>query len=435
MLTPEQTRVDVRLRAALQSQTLPSELVVSGPAGTGKTYGILAVLHCLLADYQGLRFLICRKTRKALTESALVTYEQGILEADGMGSIASSCRRQQRDAYRYPNGSELVVAGIDDPEKIKSSDWDLIYANEATELSENDWEFLGSRLDRPGRTTRLGHLLGDCNPDSPHHWIKRRESDGTLELWVTLHEANPVMHDGANWTEQGTRYLERLERSLTGVRYQRLRRGVWAGAEGMVYDEWDDAVHLVDPAPIPPEWTRFRSIDFGYTNPFICQWWAQDPDGRLVLYRELYGTKRLVSDWAEDIKRLSEGERIEATVADHDAEDRATLAKAGIGTAAARKAVKPGIELVQQRLRKAGDGKPRLTVHKRCRANTADRDLLGGGKPTCTSDEFAGYVWAKAMDGRPEKEEPQKLGDHGMDAMRYLVAHVDRLGQYSAGAW
>jgi PBSX family phage terminase large subunit len=434
MMTPEHKRVDVRLKRAITSGELERESVWSGPAGTGKTYGILAVLHCLLADNAGLRFLIVRKTRKALTESALVTYEQVVLVADGMDRIASNCHRKQRSSYVYPNGSEFVVAGVDDPEKIKSSDWDLIYANEATELTENDWEFLSSRLDRPGRTSRLGYLIGDCNPDAPTHFLKQRDDTGKTRLYGTTHEANPVMHDGKDWTEQGERYLKRLD-ALTGVRYLRLRKGLWAGAEGVVYDEWDATLHVIDPITIPPEWRRIRSIDFGFTNPFVCQWWAVDGDGRLHLYRELYGTRKIVSDWAADILRLSEGESIEHTIVDHDAEDRATLHKTGIQTLPAKKNVKGGIELVQQRLRKAGDGKPRVFIHRNARVNQADTELLEARKPLCTAQEFDGYTWATATETRAAKEEPVKLNDHGLDAMRYAVAYIDGLGQYSAGAW
>ena len=41
------------------------------------------------------------------------------------------------------------------------------------------------------------------------------------------------------------------------------------------------AVHVVDPFDIPTDWSRYLSIDFGYTNPFVAQWWALDHDGRL----------------------------------------------------------------------------------------------------------------------------------------------------------
>lgn len=275
--------------------------------------------------------------------------------------------------------------------------------------------------------------MGDCNPDSPNHWIKKRAEAGQTDLWVTTHEANPAMYDGRNWTEAGRRYIARLD-TLTGVRYLRLRKGLWAGAEGIIYDEFEPATHVIDGIPIPPEWRRFRSVDFGYTNAFVCQWWAMDGDGRLHLYRELYGTKRIVSDWAKDIIRLSEGEKIEATITDHDAEDRATLDASGIGSFPAWKQVKPGIEAVQQRLRKQGDGRPRLYLHRNALVSR-DPLLVEAKKPVGTLEEIEGYVWAPGPDGKAAKEEPLKVSDHGMDAMRYIVAHVDGLGCYSAGAY
>jgi hypothetical protein len=74
------------------------------------------------------------------------------------------------------------------------------------------------------------------------------------------------------------------------------------------------------------QWRKIRAIDFGYVNPFVCQWWAIDNDGRMFRYRELYMTGRTVKDHADKINLLSSGESYEATICDHDAEDRATLA-------------------------------------------------------------------------------------------------------------
>src|SRR5690606_41109593 len=82
----------------------------------------------------------------------------------------------------------------------------------------------------------------------------------------------------------------------------RLRRGVWDAAEGMVYSDYLDAVHVVDTFPIPDHWTRYLAVDFGYTNPFVALWWAEDPDGRLYLYRVIYHTRRTVDQHARDRK-------------------------------------------------------------------------------------------------------------------------------------
>lgn len=410
---------------------MPDELVISGPAGTGKTFSILRVLHCLASDEDNLRILFLRLTRASLSESVLACYEQEILPDDGMEALAHGSRRPFRHAYYYPNGSEIVVGGMDRPDKILSTNWDIVFINECREVPESTWEMISTRLNRPGRREDMGFLIGDTNPDAPTHWIRKREQAGLLELWPTVHEANPALWDGCDWTDAGIRNLERLDR-LTGVRALRLYKGIWAGVEGQVYDEWDDAVHCIEPFKIPDDWPRYRSIDFGFSNPFVCQWWAHDWDGRLYLYRELYGTNRIVSDWAELIKQHTGDERIEWTVCDHDAEDRATLDECGIRTRPASKSVKRGIEAVQMRLRIAGDGKANLFILKNSLVE-ADPRLVESKKPTCLIDEVSGYIWAPALPNRPAKEEPVKLHDHGCDCMRYAVAEVDGLSTHAAG--
>ena len=193
-------------------------------------------------------------------------------------------------------------------------------------------------------------------------------------------------------------------------------------AEGVVYPEWDPDVHLVDWQEIPAEWPRIRAIDFGYTNPFVCLWAALDGDGRLWVYRQIYHTERTVARHSKDIKRLSQGERYKrGTVADHDAEDRATLAENGIRTSPARKAISVGLEKVRERLKVAGDGKPRLFVLRDCLAER-DQSLGEAGKPWALDQEFDAYIWAE---GRAKGDQPVKEHDHGMDALRYLIMQID----------
>ncbi len=407
---------------------MPRELVIAGPAGTGKTRGVLNFLHCLCRDYPDLRVLIMRARRSDLTESTLVTFEQEVLAADGCAHLAEGVQRKQRHSYRYPSGSEIVLAGLDrSPTKVRSSAWDIIYANEASELAEASWEEASSRLERPGRSSRFGWLIADTNPAWPTHWLKKRCDAGRAVLWTTLHQANPAMWTRAGWTAAGLRYLAKLE-TLTGHRLQRLRYGKWVSAEGAVYDGFRADLHVIQPFPIPYAWTRYRVVDFGFTNPFVVQWWAQDPDGRLYRYREMYRSRRTVAQWSERILASSGPERLyQATVADHDREDRETMHNAGILTVPAFKAVIPGIEAVQERLIVRADGKPRLFFFADSHALWDGRDdaLAEEGKPTSTLEEIESYRWAKATEGKATKEEPVKLNDHGCDAMRYLVAYAD----------
>lgn len=395
-------------------------MLIEGPAGTGKSRACLEKLHYCAIQHPGMRGLIVRKTHASLTGSGLVTFIEKVLHPlDRVRFFGGSADKPP--AYIYPNGSQLLVGGLDKPSKIMSTEFDLIYVQEATEATEDDWESLTSRM-RNGAMP-YQQLLADCNPGPPTHWLNLRCERGRTVRLVSRHQDNPTITP---------EYLDLLG-NLTGFRKARLFEGRWAAAEGLVYD-FDAAVHLVDRFDVPASWRRLRAIDFGYTNPFVCHWWAVDPDGRMYLYRELYMSGTLVEDHAERIKALSTGERYAATVADHDAEDRATLQRRGVATTPAFKAITPGIQAVQARLKRAGDGKPRLFVLRDCLVER-DEVLAEAKRPFSTAQEFDGYVWPKGADGKPVKEEPVKVDDHGMDTARYAVAWVDSLASVGAGAF
>jgi phage terminase large subunit len=303
-----------------------------------------------------------------------------------------------------------------------------IYVQEATELTEDDWEALTTRL-RYGRVS-FQQIMADCNPSAPHHWLKQRADRGATQLIYCRHEDNPRLFDDDEWSPEGTEYLRRLD-ALTGVRYERLRLGHWAAAEGLIYDMFDPAVHLYKAMGHPPDsWTRWWGVDFGFTNPFCWQAWAQDPDGRLYLYKEIYRTQTLVEDHARAIiaaTRTAHGREPppREVVCDHDAEGRATLeSKLGLSTTAAHKSVLEGIEAVKARLKVQPDGKPRLYI---CRDALIERDqaLVQASKPECTQSEILEYIW----DDKAKKEQPRKEADHGLDALRYVVAAVDLVGR------
>lgn len=399
------------------------EWILDGPAGTGKSRVCLEKLNALAEKYAGCRLAIVRKARAALTETALVTFEDHVRPR----CDTTNQKRRVRQSYEYPNGSEIIVAGIDNPIKLMSAEFDAIYVQEATELTVNDWEFLSTRL-RNG-VVPYQQLFGDCNPGPPSHWLNKRMDAGLTERILSRHEENPRLYTPkGQLTAFGGSYMTRLDK-LTGARKQRLRYGKWVASEGVVLENYDAAVHLIDPFPIPPEWRRFRVVDFGFTHPFVCQWYAVDPDGRMYRYREVYKTKRTVKEHAAQIKALSAGERYEAFITDHDAEDRATLeGELGVKTRAAQKAVTTGIQAVLDRLALADDGRPRLYFF---RGALAERDPLLIDEttdlstgPTCTEEEVDEYVWAKGAGGETLKEQPVKEGDHGVDCVRYACMYL-----------
>lgn len=399
------------------------EIVLSGPAGTGKSYAILQKLHLIALKYPGVRLLMVRKTRRSLTESGMVTYWQKV--RPDLDRVQWKPSMQQ---YQYPNGSILAVGGLDRPSKIMSSEWDVIYAQEATELTENDWEACTIRL-RNGKMP-YQQLIGDCNPDAPTHWLKQRAVNGKTTMLESRHEDNPLLFSAEGLiTEEGSRYITMLE-ALTGVRLARYRYGLWSSAEGTVYEQdWDRSRNIVDNFPIPPEWPRYMAIDFGVNHPFVCLWAAIDPDGCIVIYRQIYMTNRLVEDHAKQIKHFSRwgqsnGDPLpRAIICDHEANSRGTLERhLGLMTIRAQKNVTAGIQLVASRFRAGKDGQPRIKIFRNSLVEL-DRELSLKKQPTCLEDEPESYVWKQNSAG--VMDEPEKENDHALDALRYLVAHFD----------
>lgn len=428
------------------------EVLVSGPAGTGKSRACLEKLNMLALLNPGMRGLIVRKTLASLGSTALVTWREHVVpELLANGSVVFyGGSSEEPPQYRYNNGSAVMIGGMDRATRVMSSEYDAIYVQEAIELTTTDWEALTTRL-RNGKVS-FQQLIADTNPDVPTHWLKVRSDRGDTVMLESRHEDNPILFDDAGQlTPAGVDYVEGKLDKLTGVRHARLRRGLWVAAEGVIYEGYDPAIHLVDRFYIPKHWTRWWSVDFGFTNPTVIQWWAEDPDGRLYLYREIYRTRRLVEDHAKDalaavtrpVKGVAQvpGEDIKdavaagrrewieprprAVICDHDAEDRATLERhLGLSTVAATKTVKDGIEAVMARLRPAGDGKPRLFL-VRDAVVERDPELVDAKKPASTAEEIPGYIWAPAPDGKPSKDQPLKVDDHGCDGMRYVVAECD----------
>jgi PBSX family phage terminase large subunit len=402
------------------------EILAEGPAGTGKSRAILEKLYILAGKYPGSRLAMVRKTRKSITQSVQVTWEDKVLPPDWRNYIQWHGQKQE---YRFPRiqgrQSRVIVLGMNDKERIKSTEFDVIFVNEGTELSVDDYELLLSRM-RNG-TVPYQQMLIDTNPGAPHHWLNKRASSDAMRRIKTTHEDNPAVTP---------EYLALLDQ-LTGVRYKRLRMGVWVAAEGMVYDEWDRDTMVIPPRRLPPNTHRYITVDFGWSNAFVAQWWAHDRQNDTVtMYREIYHGQRRVEQHAHQMYKLSARENIEAIITDWDAEDRETIAahwheEQFCGWEAesspppllkANKDIESGIQAVKQRLATS-----RILFYEDATVEI-DPSLKERGRPTSTVEEFDSYEWDVRQSnilGEIHKEVPKKKDDHGMDAMRYFVRFLD----------
>ncbi len=148
-------------------------LVLKGGGGSGKSiFAGRKILERAISE-PGHRFLVCRKVARTLRESCFRQILGQLIEH----YPSSGYKANKSDmAISFPNGSEIIFAGLDDVEKLKS-----IYAitgiwiEEASELLEGDFNQLDIRL--RGETREYKQIILSFNPISITHWLKKRFFD------------------------------------------------------------------------------------------------------------------------------------------------------------------------------------------------------------------------------------------------------------------
>jgi len=373
------------------------EILFDGPAGTGKTRAGVekAVLQAM--KYPGCRILFVRKTRASLTESVLVTLETHVVPGQPW---TRGQKRSHRQAYNLPNGSTIVCGGLDNVDRIMSTEYDAIYLFEATEATLDDWEKLLTRL-RNG-IMPYQQAVADCNPSHPKHWLKERADAGKMKRIMSRHQDNPKVSED---------YLASLS-ALSGHRRARLYEGKWCAAEGLIYDMWDEAVFMRKPDSFEPV-RCIIGIDEGYTNPCSKHLYLVDNDGRMYIAEEDYRTQQLEADVVAIVRQWCDKYQgiLETVVADPSAAKLiASLEAAGVPVTPANNNVYDGIKAGQERMSVAGDGQPRLFVDPSCKAFV---------------EEIGGYIWKENRDGTHE-DKPVKQNDHAMDEYRYVSMYLSQ---------
>ena len=242
----------------------------------------------------------------------------------------------------------------------------------------------------------------NCNPDGPYHWFKTDWIDKVKEKNILyLHF---TMDDNLSLSEQ---IKKRYESNFSGVFYQRYILGLWVVAEGIIYDMFSEANHIVDKfihSEIPK---YYVSCDYGTQNATVFLLWESSPDGKWYCIDEYYysgreeNTQKTDNDYADDYEAFIGDKHIEAIIVDPAAASFiAELRKRGHRVKKARNDVLDGIRFVGMLL---NTGK--IYFHSKCKN---------------TIKEFSSYVWDTQASEKRGEDKPLKQHDHAMDAVRYF---------------
>jgi PBSX family phage terminase large subunit len=370
------------------------ELLLSGPAETGKTLAACWKTHLISCKYPGAQGALVMETYASIPGTVFLTMKRIIKDAP----VEVYGGDNKPEKLLYSNGSVIWIGGMDNPNKVLSGERDFIQVCQAEQLKLDAWEIMTTRVTGRGAIYPYPQIFGDCNPGGSKHWILQRAKAGSLQLINSIHDDNPTLYkrDG-QLTEQGKKTMARLE-ALTGVRYKRLRLGIWATADGAVFDMFDSDKHVKKKTR--DNFREFRlTLDEGYTNPAVILVLGIDNDGRRHIFEEFYERGKLEKDIVNKAKEL--GTKYNTNVATVDAAAAgliAALRNEGFNVRGGKGRILDRIHAIQNDLAVQGDGRPRLTID-----------------PSCVNsiNDFESYEW------KPDKDEPRKENDHAPDALGY----------------
>lgn len=283
------------------------EVLYGGAAGGGKSCAIVMDALMRTLKYPGTSAYIFRRTygelEQTVIKEAIARYPREV------GSYHSG-----RHQFTLINGSRICFrhcSCVQDKFDYKGVEVQFLYFDELTSFEWEVYDFLKTRLRAKKSLGVVPLVRAASNPgDIGHGWVKkmfvdagpymsmvRREvySDAlkrqkvvALQYIPALATENPFITDD---------YIFELEQKPDALR-RALLNGDWDAFEGQVFTEfvndpshYQDRLytHVIDPFPIPANWHRHVSFDFGYSKPFSVGWWAVGPRGEAYRYKEWYG--------------------------------------------------------------------------------------------------------------------------------------------------
>lgn len=380
-------------------------IIADGAIRSGKTVSMsLSFIIWAMSSFNGQNFAMCGKTigsfrRNVLFWLKLMLRSRGYSITDHRADNLLVVRKNGKENYFY------IFGGKDERSQdlIQGITLAGVFFDEVALMPES---FVNQAT---GRCSVKGSKFWfNCNPDGPYHWFKVNWIDKCKEKNILyLHF---TMDDNLSLAED----IKKRYRSMyTGVFFKRYILGLWAVAEGIIYDMFSKEKHTKDIKEffrILINGNRYVSCDYGTQNATVFLLWNKGRDGKWYCIREYYysgrdkAKQKTDSEYADDLKEWLEGIQIKAIIVDPSAASFiAELRKRGYKVLKAKNDVLDGIRLVGTLL-----NLEQLVFASSCKE---------------TIKEFASYVWdEKALERGEDK--PTKQHDHCLDACRYFVSTI-----------
>jgi phage terminase large subunit len=347
-------------------------IINEGGSRSSKTYSLcqLMIIYCLQNNNKVVS--VIRKTFPALRATVLRDFIEILKD---IGLYKQEMHNKSEHIYTFANGSMVEFFSVDDEQKIRGRKRDRAWCNEANELYFDDFTQLNMRTE--------DKLIFDYNPSDSASWLYELPAEESIKIKSTYKD-NPFLPESIK------AQIEDLKRTDEAL-YQIYALGEKAISKSNIYSQWSFVAHR------PAKFVKYvYGLDFGYNHPTaLMRVYYCDNDIYIepVIYESYLTTTMLI----EKLATLN----IEQTVtilADYSRpEIIQEMNIAGYDVQNANKVVKKGIDNLK-------------TFGVFCQDDKAIRR------------EYENYKWKKIGDFITD--EPVKLFDDAMDAIRYATTHI-----------
>ena len=368
------TNIFARNYEALTNESIRF-VINQGGSRSSKTYSLcqLIIVYCLQNPNKVVS--IVRKTFPALRATVMRDFFEIMRD---LNIYEKTNHNMSENIYRFSNGSLVEFFSVDDEQKIRGRKRDLGWCNEANELWFEDFQQLNMRTE--------GKLIFDYNPSESTSWLYELPESESV-LIKSTYKDNPFLPESIK------RQIEDLKRTDEAL-YQIYALGEKAISKSNIYSTWQ----FVREKPLRFE-NYVYGLDFGYNHPTALvrvYWHEKDIYIEPVIYESYLTTTQLIERFGQ--LGISKTDDILADYA--RPEIIAELQTAGYNVSNANKVVKKGIDNVKSFGVFCQDD-PRL------------------------KKEYDNYKWKKV--GDTITDEPVKLFDDAMDAVRYATHYIKEM--------
>ena len=361
-----------------------SPIVINvGGARSGKSYSILQLLLQKFLSEDKKEILIARKTLPSLRITA---YKVFIDLLQDYGFYKKCTHNKTNLTIKYRN-STVYFLSIDDPEKIKSTEFNYVFLEEANEFSYNDFIILWTRMSAPTIESQPNRMYLALNPSDEWSWVNQK-----VTHWADAQIIHSTYLDNPFLDENYRKILEDLKETDPEL-YQIYALGEYATLSNIIYKNYQ-----TEPTPVDPKnknYDTYYGIDFGFNHP-TAMTQISERDGETHVREIIYQTHLTNQDLITILGELEISKKAEIYA---DAAEPARIEeiyKAGYNIHPAKKNVTDGIDSVKRR---------KLHIYKE------SVNLL---------KEIRTYKWKEDKNGNLI-DEPIKFMDDLLDATRYAI--------------